>query len=305
MERPVFRMAGNSFITRLQDELQSGDAQFRPHFQVTSIRVDVYARGGWRVWDMVAHSLEVKLLDPSFIYFQIGGNDVSATPPEVLACNIIDAAEFLVTDTGASCGIVGQLLYRGESRFPPSQQAMLNYNARVQQFRPINSQLSFHSPNSILHQISTDLVLSCLFQHATLQSSAQGAAANPIPSYQAKVSIASVIGYKGGTAGIGGCLTTSMGGRFISQSGVALSGSGILEGCTSPFGSVTKHINLPLGSSSPSLFATHINGRPSVVGNSCPAAQHVSGCTTCRSINPSVSSTARGPTTSNPRTGSG
>ena len=80
---------------------------------------------------MVAHSLEVKLLDPSFIYFQIGSNDVSATPPEVLACSIINAVEFLVTDADASCGIVGQLLYHGESRFLPSQQAVLTYNARV------------------------------------------------------------------------------------------------------------------------------------------------------------------------------
>ena len=38
---------------------------------------------------MVAHSLEVKLLDPSFIYFQIGGNDVSVTPPEVLLMCIL------------------------------------------------------------------------------------------------------------------------------------------------------------------------------------------------------------------------
>ena len=74
-------MAGDSFITRLQDELQSGEAQFWPHFQVPGISVDAYARGGWRVWDMVAHSLEVKLRYPSFIYFQIGGNDGSATPP--------------------------------------------------------------------------------------------------------------------------------------------------------------------------------------------------------------------------------
>ena len=80
---------------------------------------------------MVAHSLKVKLLDPSFIYFQIGGNDVSATPPEVLACSIINAVEFLVTDADASCGIVGQLLYHGESRFLPSQQAVLTYKARV------------------------------------------------------------------------------------------------------------------------------------------------------------------------------
>ena len=80
---------------------------------------------------MVAHSLEVKLLDRSFIYFQIGSNDVSATPPEVLACSIINAVEFLVTDTDASCGIVGQLLYHGKSRFLPSQQAVLTYNDRV------------------------------------------------------------------------------------------------------------------------------------------------------------------------------
>ena len=30
-------MAGDSFVTRLQDELRSGDAQFRPHFQVPGI----------------------------------------------------------------------------------------------------------------------------------------------------------------------------------------------------------------------------------------------------------------------------
>ena len=55
-------MAGDSFITRLQDELQSGDAQFWPHFQVPGISVDAYARGGWRVWDMVA-SLSVLSLN--------------------------------------------------------------------------------------------------------------------------------------------------------------------------------------------------------------------------------------------------
>ena len=127
----VFLMAGDSFIARLDREIQSRDPQFRPHFQVPGIRVDTYTRGGWKVWDMLAHSGDVKLLDPSFIYFQIGGNDVSTTAPEVLACNIIDAAEFLVSDTGASYGIVGQLLYRDRSAFLPSQQAVLDYNARV------------------------------------------------------------------------------------------------------------------------------------------------------------------------------
>ena len=69
-------------------ELMSRDPQFMPHFQVPGIRVDTYAKGGWKVWTMSAHSGNVKLLDPSFIYFQIGGNDVSTTAPEVLACNI-------------------------------------------------------------------------------------------------------------------------------------------------------------------------------------------------------------------------
>ena len=154
-------MAGDSFITRLQDELQSGDAQFWPHFQVPGISVDAYARGGWRVWDMVAHSLEVKLRYPFFIYFQIGGNDVSATPPEVLACNIIDAAEFLVADTGASCGIVGQLLYRGESRFLPSQQAVLDYNARVD------------IVNRVLRVLAGDSHILRYWQHKGLMNPAQ------------------------------------------------------------------------------------------------------------------------------------
>ena len=54
-------MAGDSFVTRLQDELRSGDAQFRPHALPGSRHLEwtIYARGGWRVWDMVAHSLEV------------------------------------------------------------------------------------------------------------------------------------------------------------------------------------------------------------------------------------------------------
>ena len=39
-------MAGDSFVTRLQDELRSGDAQFRPHFQVPGIGVDDLCKRG-------------------------------------------------------------------------------------------------------------------------------------------------------------------------------------------------------------------------------------------------------------------
>ena len=89
------------------------------------------AQPGWHLWDMMAATTNLHSFNPTALFFQIGGNDISSFAPEVLACHIIDCAQHLVQASGAKRAFIGQLLYRSQSNFLPSAEAVLEYNHRV------------------------------------------------------------------------------------------------------------------------------------------------------------------------------
>lgn len=122
-------VAGHSFIRRLYDVCYMEDSM-EHHFNLAQCSTHWIHRGGW-TWDRFLTQKtgfkSVAKLHTEVVYFELGGNELdSDMDPYVLCEQALNIAQGLL-DNGSSLIILGEVLYRGDTRHIPVQE----YNFKV------------------------------------------------------------------------------------------------------------------------------------------------------------------------------
>ena len=101
---PKILFFGHSFVRRLNDDLYSGfDKRAKINFHMASSGdVSLKGIGGRTVDNVFAHDIEwLKGSKPDILILELGTNDLSCLPPEVVGSRIHDLACFMRDDSGS------------------------------------------------------------------------------------------------------------------------------------------------------------------------------------------------------------
>lgn len=159
---PTALVLGHSFVKRLQRELYSGfDARASADFKLNgSASVHLFGTGGRTVPKLRANDLHVvRDLSPDIIILEIGTNDLSHTPPEVVGSAIEDLVSLLLNEFSVRAIGVCHVIPRGIS-YPHAmlflqQATVLNQYVSVvlEQFPNVFcwSHADFNSPHKDLY----------------------------------------------------------------------------------------------------------------------------------------------------------
>ena len=132
---PSILILGHSFVRRLRDDLNAHfDVRAAPNFHLPeSGYVSLMGTGGRTVKKLRKHDLpSVRHLRPDIVILEIGTNDLSLEPPEVVGSNIDDLARLLRDEYKVRVVVVCQVLDRN---LPNSHDSNKDFNVKASLLR--------------------------------------------------------------------------------------------------------------------------------------------------------------------------